>query len=430
MDPSHLWTRHPSLPLLPTAVSRIVAPIATSVGVVLALLLPDAMANAGLERQWLLLLGLDAGLLALTTRRFRLRREDLGFLVVAAATLWPHLVTDPFRPTLGGVGSLAVLYAIGRLGGLAPRSLGFVVLTIGAFHGVIAIAESVPALSSVVPFEPMKHGVVFEVTRATGLFNNPNTLGNLEAFGLIFAAVVGIGRKSLPLVLLCVVGLVLSSGRESVFGLLVGLCVLWFGPVRLALARSPASWTALGLTNRRIIIVVVVVAAVAFMAVAIFPTSIAQSSIARLNPLSFASDFDLLDRVHTWKAALAFVPGSPLVGYGSVLPVRVVDNAYLVWTLGGGVIGLMLWLGGLIAFTPPKARPLLAALFSIALLANPFAGTLLAAFLITCGAFAAAPTDAVYRGIAAATARWDGEANAAASGGAGEAEEAPSPAIT
>jgi hypothetical protein len=80
-----------------------------------------------------------------------------------------------------------------------------------------------------------------------------------------------------------------------------------------------------------------------------------------------------------------------LVGYGSVLPVRVVDNAYLGWALGGGVIGLLLWLGGLITFTPRRARPLLVALFAIALLANPFSGPLLSAFLIACGAFTAAP---------------------------------------
>jgi hypothetical protein len=55
---------------------------------------------------------------------------------------------------------------------------------------------------------------------------------------------------------------------------------------------------------------------------------------------------------------------------------------------------------------------------------------LLSAFLIACGAFTAATTDAGYGAIDAATAQRDDEPDAASTSGAVGAGETPSPTLT
>jgi hypothetical protein len=80
-----------------------------------------------------------------------------------------------------------------------------------------------------------------------------------------------------------------------------------------------------------------------------------------------------------------------LFGYGTDVfsAGPVVDNAYLGWLLAGGVGGLGLWIVGSGVVTPRLLWPALAAMFAIAMLANPFSGPTYAVFLSACGAVAA-----------------------------------------
>jgi O-antigen ligase len=241
-------------------------------------------------------------------------------------------------------------------------------LLAGAIQGVVAIAQSLPSLSSLVPFQPLVGGVPFDFGRATGLFNNPNTLGALEAVVLVIAVRVGPRRWALPLVALCAAGLILSSSREAVFGLIVGLSLLGTGRFRQMVA-----WA----------IVLLVVGA---MTVWAFP-----SLLERLSPSGYATDPNLLGRLDLWRAGLDLIKMSPLLGYGADVfrSGTVTDNAYVGWLLAGGIVGLVLWIVASTVATPRQLWPVLAAMFAIAVLGNPFSGPTYTVFLATCGAVAA-----------------------------------------
>jgi hypothetical protein len=220
-----------------------------------------------------------------------------------------------------------------------------------------------------VPFQPLVGGLPFDFGRATGLFNNPNTLGALEAVVLVFAVRVGPHRWTLPLVALCAAGLILSSSREAVFGLIVGVSLLGIGRFRQMVA-----WAT----------VLLVVGAVTVWA---FP-----ALLERLDPSGYATDPNLLGRFDFWSRALDFIKMSPWLGYGAdAFQANGVttDNAYLGWMLTGGVVGLVLWITASTAVTPRRLWPVLGAMFAIATLANPFSGPAYEVFLATCGAVAA-----------------------------------------
>lgn len=342
---------------------------AVAVNVVLAVGLPDVTTNAGLTSVILLVLAAQAGAVLVLSHASTLTRMDFGAVLLVAAAIWPLLIGSGFSSVMGAAGFVAVMYATGRAGALSPRALVVLLAAIGAVHGVVAIADEVPALSGLVPFEPIREGVVFDTTRSTGLFNNPNTMGNLEAVILVAVARFGIARWAIPLVVLCVAGLILSESREALLGLVAGLGVLGAG------------------RSSRMLRWAVAVAAIGIGTIVAFP-SVAE----RLNPTGYSTDVNLLTRLEIWRIALTFIERSPLLGYG--IPSRnpavpdFVDQAYLGWLLAGGVTGLALWLTGAALITSRSLWPVLASMMAIGMLANPFSEAAFGAFLVLCGVVA------------------------------------------
>jgi hypothetical protein len=336
--------------------------------VLLGLVLPDVLANAGMGQVWVVLLIANAAVLLAAGVHGPLQRQDVGLLALSAAVLWPYAVGGGLETARGALGLTVAIYAIGRSRGVGVPALVELLLLVGAVHGLIAIAQSVPVLASLVPFTPVRDGASFVSGRAVGLFNNPNTLGTLEAVILVTAMCLAPRRSTAPLLVLCAAGLILSSSREAILGLLIGSSVLGVGRLRRVV------WPAV------VIIVAGVIVAAAFPAV-----------LERLDPSGYASDPNLLGRIDAWQAALAVIDRSPVFGYGSTLPqvLLLVDNAYLVWLLTGGVVGLVLWMIGAVVITPRELWPLLAAMLVISTLANPFAGPTQTVFLLACGAMAA-----------------------------------------
>jgi hypothetical protein len=336
--------------------------------VLLVVLLPEVLGRAVPSQLIVMLLAANVGVLVVAGIRGPLQREDLGLLVLLAAVLWPYAIGGPLATLPGAVGVVVLTYATGRSGALTLQSFVTLLLVAGAIHGAVAIAQSVPPLSGLVPFQPMRDGVPFLSGRATGLFNNPNTLGTLEAVILVVAIRVGIPRWTVPLVVLCAAGLILSSSREAAFGLLVGLSL--FGIHRF---RQMAAW----------LILFVIVGGLSVWA---FP-----SLLDRLDPTGYATDPNLVGRVEAWGAALNLVGRSPLLGFGTDVlnAVAFVDNAYIGWMLAGGVAGLCLWILGSVVVTPRLLWPVLAAMLAIATLANPFSGPTYGVFLMACGAVTA-----------------------------------------
>lgn len=342
---------------------------AVAFNVLLAVVLPDVIGNALSFQPVFVLLAANVGVLLIAGLRGPVQREDVGLVLLLAAALFPYLIGGSLGTLPGALGIVVIMYATGRFRGISLPSFATLLLMAGAVHGVVAIAQSVPPLSSLVPFQPLVGGLPFNFGRATGLFNNPNTLGALEAVVLVFAVRVGPHRWTLPLVALCAAGLILSSSREAVFGLIVGVSLLGIGRFRQMVA-----WAT----------VLLVVGA---MTVWAFP-----SLLERLDPNGYATDPNLLGRFDFWSRALDFIKMSPWLGYGAdVFQANGVttDNAYLGWMLTGGVAGLALWITASTAVAPRRLWPVLGAMFAIATLANPFSGPTYEVFLATCGAVAA-----------------------------------------
>jgi len=341
---------------------------AVAFNVLLAVVLPDVVGNALSFQPVFVLLAANVGVLLAAGLRGPVQREDVGLVLLLAAVLWPYLVGGSLGTLPGALGIVVITYATGRFRGVSLPLFLTLLLLAGAIQGVVAIAQSLPSLSSLVPFQPLVGGVPFDFGRATGLFNNPNTLGALEAVVLVIAVRVGPRRWALPLVALCAAGLILSSSREAVFGLIVGLSLLGTGRFRQMVA-----WA----------IVLLVVGA---MTVWAFP-----SLLERLSPSGYATDPNLLGRLDLWRAGLDLIKMSPLLGYGADVfrSGTVTDNAYVGWLLAGGIVGLVLWIVASTVATPRQLWPVLAAMFAIAVLGNPFSGPTYTVFLATCGAVAA-----------------------------------------
>jgi O-Antigen ligase len=368
---------------LPATAIRRAAEVATLLIVVLALVLPDVLANAGLTQAWMAAMAAGALLLIAASPRIGIRPGDVGLALICGATIWPRLVSGSATPP-GALAFIVVMYATGRMAGLRPDALTVSMLAAGAFMGCVAIVQSIHPLAPLVPFVALRDGAPLNSSRATGLFDNPNTLGALEAVVLLLAARAGSWRGSrIPLVAACVAGLILSSSREAVLGLLVGLGAIWIGATGPRLVTPEGRRRAVSKIAARPLLVAALTL-LAVLAVLAIPW---PGTLQRLNPASFATDHNILDRVASWQAALAFVPAEPPLGYGAKLPVDVIDNAYLGWLLAGGAIGVALWLLGLAVLTPRRLWPILAGLLVIGVFSNPFAvGPAFAAFLIACGA--------------------------------------------
>jgi O-antigen ligase len=368
------------------------AAAATAAALVLAAILPDAIANVGLLQTMTAMLAVLVVALALTVRWPRPGLTDIGLVLLLAASLWPRVAhLQPGAP--GALLFIVATYGIGRLSGLTPRTLAVVLLGAGAIMGAIAIAQAVPVLSPLVPFQPMRYGLPFDYPRSTGLFDNPNVFGGYEAATVVVAAVVGLPirleatraarARSAALfgaVTLCLVGLGLSASRESVLGLGAGLTLVALVPRR-------------GLGERARSLVPYAISAGVAVGVVLAVTAIDRSGLpGRFNPISVTTDHNLLDRLDSWRLAVDLIRHQPLLGYGASIPMRAVDNAYLEWMLAGGVIGLAIWLAAVATVTPRAAWPIATTALTIGAFANPFAvGPTLAILMISCGALASQP---------------------------------------
>jgi O-antigen ligase len=342
------------------------AAYAVAFSVLVAVALPDLLANVLSPQVVVVLLVVNlAALLVATGLRGPIRREDVGLLFLLVAILWPLLVSGSFDKLPGALGIVVIYYMTGRARGVSLKSLVVLLLIAGAVQGIVAIAQSFPAISSLGPFQALQSVVPFLPGRATGLFNNPNTLGVVEAIILVIAILVGPPRWTLPLVALCAAGLILSVSREALFGLIVGLILIGVQQFR---GRAP--W----------LLVVLIAGAVVLW---VFP-----SSHETFDPSGYGTDADLVRRFDLWRAGLDLVARSPFFGYGTDLFATgtVTDNAYVGWMVSGGLTGLLLWMIGVIGVTPRRLFPVLAAMLAISTLGNAFAGPSLAVFLAICGA--------------------------------------------
>ena len=345
---------------------------AVALNVLLAVVLPSVVTNELSFRLVFILLAANVGLLLAAGIRGPVQRADVGLVVLLAAVLWPYFISGGLDTLPGALGIVVIMYLTGRSRGVSLQSLVALLLIAGAVQGAVALAQSVPSLSSLVPFQAMRDGVPFITGRANGLYNNPNTLGTVEAVILVVATRVDLRRWMIPLVVFCAAGLLLSSSREAIFGLIVGLSLLGRGRF-----RQMVSW----------VIGFLIVGAIVVWA---FP-----SLLERLDPSGYATDPNLLGRFDVWRVALDFIGRSPLYGYGMEILIFLpqalpfVDNAYFVLLLAGGMAGLALWIVGIVVVTPRLLWPALGAMLAIATLANPFSGPTYAVFLATCGAVAA-----------------------------------------
>jgi hypothetical protein len=372
--------------------ARRIAAAATGIGVVLAAVLPDAIANVGLLQAMTATLAVLVVVLALTVRWPRPGLTEIGLVLLVAASLWPRIAhLEPGVP--GALLFILVTYGIGRLSGLSPRTLALVLLVAGAIMGAIAISEAVPKLSWLATFHPMHNGVLVKSTRPAGLFDNPNTFGGYEAMTVVLAAAVGLplgwgkawaahvrSAVLLGAAALCLVGLGLSSSRESMLGILAGMAMLVVVPRKGFWERA------------RSLLPYAIAAAVAVAVVLWVPTIGRSSGTGRFNPTTVSSDSTLMARVASWRLAVSLIRQAPLLGYGATIPMRSVDNVYLEWILGGGIVGLGIWLAAAVTVVPRAAWSLIVTLLVIGAFANPFAvGPELAILLISCGAIASQP---------------------------------------
>jgi O-antigen ligase len=375
--------------------ARRIAMAATAAGLLLAAVLPDALANIRLLQVMTAAIAVLAVVLILTVRWPRPGLTDVGLVVLVAATLWPRVAhVQPGVP--GALLFILATYGIGRFSGLRPRTLALLLLAAGAIMGAIALTEAMPALSKLAFFHPIRGGLPSTSTRPAGMFNNPNVFGTYEAMTLVLAASVGLplgwgktwlGRGAVVVLVaataLCIVGLGLSASRESAIAATVGL-----GVVAVLTIRSIR-----GLVK---LILPYAIAAGMAVVVVLVASSIGRPNLpSRFNPTTVSTDHALLSRIDSWRLAVSLIRRAPILGYGATIPMRSVDNAYLEWTLGGGFLGLFVWLAAVATVVPRAAWSLLAAILVIAAFANPFAvGPGLAILLISCGALASHPLEA------------------------------------
>lgn len=275
-------------------------------------------------------------------------------LWTAASTLW---ATD--RPTaLGAAGRMAIgiallviVFTVAR-DRLAVRALIFSYVV----GGVLTIAYGV-----IFKPGPPIAGVIFDPTRLYGGMGEPNDLGAvllpaiaLSLFGLPFVRNV-IGRVALALcVVALVVGLMLSQSRGALVAAAVMLVVgvLLAGKLRVWIGTLCAVTIAVGVGYYFL-----------FASEAIHAR---VNSLLRLNAYGGLSDGS--GRKELWKAALGLVKEHPILGVGArnyrtvTGESLVVHNTYLEILAELGVIGLVLFLGVVIAAIVVAGRGIRAAL--------------------------------------------------------------------
>ena len=334
------------------------------VGLLIALfVVPDVMANfGGSTAAVALVAGLAAISLLYASQTFTtITALDVAvFLIFVAASVLPAIVSGT-PATIAGNGVLILgTYLVARV--TAPKwdRLVVLLLVIGAIHGVVAILWAIPATNGLIPFVPLLGGEPNPSSRAVGLFNNPNTFGNLEAMIIVLALWSGVARRLWPLIVLCVIGLLPSGSREALLGLVVAVSLM----VLLSPGRALGPVGALGLA--------------AGIFIALVPN--AQQ---RFDPSGYSGDSSLLERFELWDLAFGAIARSPIIGYGQTSGLRAVDQAYLNWLVDGGVLGTAIWVTAVILiFSSFPAWPVLVAMLVIGVLGNPFAGPMLALLLV------------------------------------------------
>jgi O-antigen ligase len=332
---------------------------------ILTLALPDVFVNLGLETAWVLLVAAAvAPLILYLPRARRPLGADIAVGLLALGATIPALVSSNAVVVVANAILFIGVYLAARLGTPSQRLVVITVGGIGALHAVVAIAEWLPMTSSLVPFSPHIDGIPYDSDRSTGLLNNPNGFGLLEAMVICFLLWLGPTRRTAPVIALCAIGLLMSGSREAMFGLLIATTLL--------LLRAPGRTAA----------ALAAVAVIAAVFVAVVP-----GAADRFDPRGFRSDTALLERLELWQNALTLIERSPIYGYGTELTELIVDQAYLRWLVTGGVLGATLAIAGLIALAlAMRPWPVAVLAASAGFLASVFSGTTLSFVLLLAGA--------------------------------------------
>jgi hypothetical protein len=332
---------------------------------VLTLLVPDMFENAGLRPAWILMVGASVVPLMLYLRRGgQPLWTDVSVALLAIGATIPALVSSDVVVVVAVAIQFVGVYLAARIGAPDARLVRWTMASIGSVHALVALADAFPLTTGLVPFAPVVGGIQIDSSRSTGLLNNPNAFGLLEATIIAFLLWSGPTRRLAPAMVLCGIGLLLSGSREAVFGLLLA--------VTLLVARAPRP---MALTLGSLVLVLAVFAA------------LVPGAAERFDPRGFGSDSSLLERFEFWANALELIGRSPIYGYGLELPDVVVDQAYLTWLLTGGLIAAAFWAGG-IALLAVSVRPWPAVIVivSAGMLASVFSGSTLAVMLLLAGA--------------------------------------------
>jgi hypothetical protein len=327
------------------------------------LVIPDVLINIGIGSSSVVIVGLlaaaSAPYLWRTLDQVTILDAAVLLLFIAAALL-PAIVSGTLDTIAGNAVLILGTYLIART--TAPRwdRLVTVLLIAGAIHAVVAILWAFPPTTTLVPFVPLLNGEPNLSSRATGLFNNPNTFGNVETLIVILALWSGGNARRWPLIILCAIAIILSGSREALLGLTAAVTVLVF--------RAPSR--------------TLVPAAILGLAISILLVLL-PSAQERFDPGRYSSDGSLIERFELWGLALDAVARSPIFGYEHLSGLRAVDQAYLNWLVDGGVIGTALWVAVVVMILARfPAKPIFIAMLVIGLLGNPFAGPTLGLLLV------------------------------------------------
>lgn len=306
--------------------------------------------------------------LLLSTRRHGMnwRSPDVGAAFVVLALCVPALISREIQPLLGTVTIFAGTYLVARLAGVPRPTVLTVALWIGAGHGLAAVIALILGIDRLLPVSDEVQSALV-TGRGTGLYLNPNTLGNVEAMVVVLALWWGIPRRHLPLLILVVAGLALSGSREAVLGAGVAtLAISLVHPWRVAL------FTFIGGTI-------------------FFATFLLLPEIAlRFDPRILTVDPSYGDRLLSWDQALEVIGFSPVFGHG-LKTSFVIDQAYLVWLVRGGIVGAFMWMVGLGLLTiSSRVWPVVVAMALGGFLADTFSGAPLLLLLLIAGVSAGA----------------------------------------
>jgi O-antigen ligase len=346
---------------LALAISRRRRDIAFINVVVLVLIAMELSANFGARVVVLVVILLHVVVLAIVAPRTKLILSDAGAVLLSAAIMLPAVIAGDAIAIAGNAAATLGVYTAVRLAQPGQRLLVWTLLGVGAIQAVAAVMQAIGLTAG--PWSPLFAAIPYHGTRSTGLLDNPNQLGLLEAGIIVLACWHGLTWRTIPFVLLCGVALLLSGSREAVLGMALGLLPI--------LIRRPAA---------------AVVAAVSIVGVFVWYTSAFPEAVERFDPSRFSTDPSLLARINSWEQALRLIARSPYLGYGSGVPL-VTDQAYLGWLLAGGVVTLVAGLAGLlILLLTTRPWPVFLVPIAAGFLAASFSGTPLSLLLITAAA--------------------------------------------